>query len=232
MSELTELQSKLKRVLEAETVVCSECVNDDEDEEEPIGMGYVTSGNYGDGTLEIYGCTYCGGSGGGLEDKEKAKFTHTDRNGKKYPGIRSWSERMELVGAKYGTGRFPDPKYAPLLEVIREKCEMMKYCALDSDAPKETDISILKWACSEHGFPCNGSGYVLRSVWAELREAGIKGALAGALLQATAETSPKLATKGLPEIRINWGYRGKDPDLAALQAVLEAMISSHLLGDK
>jgi hypothetical protein len=76
---------------------CPDCLSVEDGE--AISEGCVTKGDARDGTLEIYGCTTCGGSGGGLE---------TDSSLEGYPeGVASWNERMKRVGAKYGSGRVP-----------------------------------------------------------------------------------------------------------------------------
>lgn len=76
---------------------CPNCrVVEEDDDDEPISEGCITKGDARKGTLEIYGCTTCGGSGGGLE---------TDSSLEGYPeGVASWNERMKRVGAEYGSG--------------------------------------------------------------------------------------------------------------------------------
>ncbi len=64
---------------------------------------------------------------------------------------------------------------------------------------------------------CNGTGYIIRSVWQKLREKGIKGALTGALIEHT-RNIPGLSGK-IGDV----AGQADDCDAAALEVVLEVM---------
>ena len=72
-----------------------------------LGDGYYSKGDMREGTLELYGCTSCGGSGGGLEPCQDEP---------NYVIGKSFMDRLGLVGVKEGTGR------VPVLPQLRREC--------------------------------------------------------------------------------------------------------------
>ncbi len=97
-TDLTAQIAAYRKVLAEATKECPDCLLVEEGEDDtPLSEGCITKGDARNGTLEIYGCVTCGGSGGGLE---------TDASLEGYPeGVASWNKRMKRAGAEYGTGR-------------------------------------------------------------------------------------------------------------------------------
>ena len=105
------------------------------------------------------------------------------------------------------TGRIPDPAYAPLLNVVREKCQNPGVW------PKEPGKIRDYWA--------HKSGYITRN-WEGMPE----GALAGAIYRATRLLHLQASSFGTFDFgRVWWDYMREDidPDMAAVEEAIKML---------